>query len=239
MIGLTELTADHLAYWRTAHPDASVVTFHPPSDLDDCGACPGVVTHAPNGTAIVRVAWTPDVTDLAKLRAGGILWLSTWGGLPPHMLEVQAHPDAKRPTWAERTAELKASVGDRYLDGDVIDDGKGGVAIPLEVAVDTSVDLMTDGDHHSYFNRCPACDCSSSGQANSADCACWCHDPTDGWRVWQERVQELVDLVEAEIGTLLEQQVTTLEPSSSTAGAAALRLRRALDAVIDQERDHG
>lgn len=133
-------------------------------------------------------------------------------------------------TWAEREAELRARINDRYVDGDVIDDGLGGVAIKLDVAVETTYDLMTDGDNNIFFNRCPACECGCSGEANASDCACWCHHPDEGWKVWQERVQALTELVEAEIGNLLAEQVLAT-PGANTAGAAALRLRRALDAL--------
>jgi hypothetical protein len=42
------------------------------------------------GMRCVRVAWKPSEIDLAHLAQGGTIWLSCWGGLPPHMLEVQA-----------------------------------------------------------------------------------------------------------------------------------------------------
>lgn len=41
-----------------------------------------------NPRPVVRVAWELDEIELARLAKGGTLWLSTWGGLPVHMLEV-------------------------------------------------------------------------------------------------------------------------------------------------------
>lgn len=42
------------------------------------------------GQSTVRVAWTPDEIELTHLARGGTIWLSTWGGLPVHSLQVQA-----------------------------------------------------------------------------------------------------------------------------------------------------
>jgi hypothetical protein len=37
---------------------------------------------------VSRVPWTLDDDEIARLAGGGTLWLSCWGGLPMHMLEV-------------------------------------------------------------------------------------------------------------------------------------------------------
>lgn len=92
MIGQIEITEDHMAYWRSVDPDARVVIFTAPEDPPDCVPCPGVVTRmVEEGREfhVVRVAWKPNEIELAQLALGGTIWLSTWGGLPPHMLEVQ------------------------------------------------------------------------------------------------------------------------------------------------------
>lgn len=81
-----EPTEEHLAYWTDYEPLPR--TFTAPDQLDDCAPCPAIVTMS-NGERVVRVAWKPDEIELAHLAQGGTLWLSTWGGLPPHMLEVQ------------------------------------------------------------------------------------------------------------------------------------------------------
>lgn len=92
---VNDLKPEHLLYWRDF--DARVSVFTAPSERA-VGIEPavGVVTQpkepADLGVPCVRVAWKPDEIDLAHLAHGGTIWLSTWGGLPPHMLEVQPPP---------------------------------------------------------------------------------------------------------------------------------------------------
>lgn len=58
--------------------------------MPDCGDCVSIHTINEMGTEhVVRVPWKPDEIELMHLAQGGTIWLSTWGGLPPHMLEVQ------------------------------------------------------------------------------------------------------------------------------------------------------
>lgn len=83
-----------LAYWVEYDPKPQVIGG-PPSE-PDCLPCPALVTRDPErGTMIVRVPFTLDEIELAGLAQGGTIWLSTWGGLPIHMLEVQ---DPVRPS---------------------------------------------------------------------------------------------------------------------------------------------
>lgn len=89
---VNDLSDEHLHYWDDY--DAKVCTFTTP-DEGAVGIKPavGVVTQ-PNdpadlGVPCVRVAWKPNEVEMAQLIEGGTIWLSTWGGLPPHMLEVQ------------------------------------------------------------------------------------------------------------------------------------------------------
>lgn len=84
---VNDLDGHHLAYWADQF-EAAPVTFAPPPGMPDCEACAAIVTDD-EGQRVVRVAWKPNEIDLAHLARGGTLWLSTWGGLPPHMLEVQ------------------------------------------------------------------------------------------------------------------------------------------------------
>lgn len=90
---VTDITDRHLAYWD-GEVAAAITTFAPPDDLPGCAPCTAVVTlsNQPGNEAemVVRTPWRPSDEDLAALAAGGTVWLSTWGGLPPHMLEVQA-----------------------------------------------------------------------------------------------------------------------------------------------------
>jgi hypothetical protein len=89
MIPVTDLTPEHQAYWD----HAPITIFTAPEDPAGCVPCPGIVTRIiedGRSFAVVRVAWKPDEIEIAHLAKGGTIWLSTWGGLPPHMLEVQA-----------------------------------------------------------------------------------------------------------------------------------------------------
>jgi hypothetical protein len=82
------IPADHV-YWADYMPREVVFAADDPTFTP----CPGLITNDlttdVGGGAVVRVPWVLDEIDLAHLAKGGTLWLSTWGGLPPHMLEVQ------------------------------------------------------------------------------------------------------------------------------------------------------
>lgn len=84
-----ETTDADLAYWVDYEPKP-VVIGGPPSE-PDCIPCPALITHDPTrgGQVIVRVPFELDEIELMHLARGGTLWLSTWGGLPIHMMEVQ------------------------------------------------------------------------------------------------------------------------------------------------------
>jgi hypothetical protein len=60
-----------------------------PEEGPDVEPCPAVVAIEDEVT-VIRVAWELDEIDLAHLARGGTLWLTTWGGLPVHKLEVQS-----------------------------------------------------------------------------------------------------------------------------------------------------
>mgnify|MGYP007082280410 CR=1 FL=1 len=84
-----------MAYWQDLQPRAAVISG--PGELDaGIEPCPALIT-SDNGPVplgqVVRVPWTLDEIELVHLAKGGTLWLSTWGGLPIHMLEVQAPND--------------------------------------------------------------------------------------------------------------------------------------------------
>lgn len=88
-------TPAQLAYWA----DFDVVgpiTVGGPDEAPDVIPCPAILT--PSGDPAVagmvaRVAFELDEIELAALARGGTLWLSTWGGLPIHMLEVAPPPE--------------------------------------------------------------------------------------------------------------------------------------------------
>lgn len=82
------VTDADLRYWRELNPRPA--TFSGPGEVDAAiEPCPGVVTDGDEFGPVVRVAWELDEIELAHLARGGTLWLSTWGGLPIHMMEVQ------------------------------------------------------------------------------------------------------------------------------------------------------
>ena len=84
---LNDLDAEHLDYW--SEHNGRLAEFAAPDNVPGCESALGVVTLEPGDQLVVRVAWKPEPDDLEALAAGGTIWLSTWGGLPPHMLEVQ------------------------------------------------------------------------------------------------------------------------------------------------------
>lgn len=84
-----DITVHHASYWADFH-ESGIVTFVAPADMPDCAPCQAVVTRDEDGTQVVRVPWKPDRTDLLHLISGGTVWVSLWGALPPHMIEVQA-----------------------------------------------------------------------------------------------------------------------------------------------------
>lgn len=95
---VTVYSDEQRGYW--AGHDARVVVFTSPADPPGCIPCPAIVTRVvEDGRAfdVVRVAWQPDEVEVAHLARGGTIWLSTWGGLPAHALEVQAPGPVTRP----------------------------------------------------------------------------------------------------------------------------------------------
>lgn len=48
-----------------------------------------------DGVRCVVVAWKPNVIDLERLNAGGVVFLSVLGGLPPHMLTTNFQESTK------------------------------------------------------------------------------------------------------------------------------------------------
>lgn len=86
------ITEADLGYWSELDPQPR--TFTGPGEIEaGVEPCQALVTEDQLGNQfgqVVRVPWMLDEIELAKLAKGGTLWLSTWGGLPMHMLEVQA-----------------------------------------------------------------------------------------------------------------------------------------------------
>lgn len=67
----------------------AVRTFTAPSDPDNCTPCQAIVTSS-EGHHVVRVPWVLTDDEVMQLMVTNTLWLSTWHGLPAHMIEV--HP---------------------------------------------------------------------------------------------------------------------------------------------------
>lgn len=84
---VNDLDADQVGYWSEL--EGEVRRFAAPPGMENCDPAMAVVTDL-GGTPVVRVAWRPSLADVEALADGGVVWLSSWGGLPPHMLEVQA-----------------------------------------------------------------------------------------------------------------------------------------------------
>lgn len=88
------ITPTDLAYWGV--DDTRVARFTAPAEIEaGVEPCEGIVTASDGFGGAARVPWVLDEIELAHLARGGTLWLSTWGGLPMHMLEVQ--PPESRP----------------------------------------------------------------------------------------------------------------------------------------------
>ena len=94
---VSEFTADQIAYWSARHLEAQPSVMACPPGMPDCEPAAVILTRDEYGARVVRVGWKPNEIELAHLAQGGTLWLSQWGGLAPHMLEVQA-PAREVPT---------------------------------------------------------------------------------------------------------------------------------------------
>lgn len=80
-----DINTQHAAYWSGYTVEA--VTFR--GDGDSVADVRALVTTDRHGARVVRVPWKLNEIELAQLAQGGTIWLSVWGGLSPHMLEVQ------------------------------------------------------------------------------------------------------------------------------------------------------
>lgn len=86
------LVTDELqAFWPPEMEPATVMYGPPHSGPEGCEQVMTVQTVTDQGL-VVRVPWSVTAEDIAKLRDGAVIWLSTWGGLPAHMLEVGGPP---------------------------------------------------------------------------------------------------------------------------------------------------
>lgn len=84
----TEPTAeDHDLWARHDGVPARGFIIGGPEEGPDVIPCPALVTDV-DGQRLVRVRWDLDEIELAALAQGGSLWLTCWGGLPIHAMDV-------------------------------------------------------------------------------------------------------------------------------------------------------
>jgi hypothetical protein len=81
------LTVDDVNYWavREATPAIRADIGGPEELAEDIRPCPAVVMPE---KSMVSVCWDLNEVELAHLAKGGKLWLTTYGGLPIHSIEV-------------------------------------------------------------------------------------------------------------------------------------------------------
>lgn len=92
-----EATDEQLAHWRARDGvECQPAVIGGPDEAPDVVPCPAIISAVvidvdgePKVGALHHVAYKLDEIELAHLAKGGTLWLSTWGGLPIHHLEVE------------------------------------------------------------------------------------------------------------------------------------------------------
>lgn len=83
------ITDADMAYWGELNPRPALISG--PGEVEaHIEPCHAIITNGDEFGTVVRVPWQLDEIELTHLAKGGTLWLSTWGGLPIHMIEVQA-----------------------------------------------------------------------------------------------------------------------------------------------------
>jgi hypothetical protein len=82
-----EPSTDDVNYWCAREETyAQTLLISGPGELaDDVRPCPAIIMPEKN---MVTVRWELSEIELAQLANGGRLWLTTWGGLPIHTIEV-------------------------------------------------------------------------------------------------------------------------------------------------------
>jgi hypothetical protein len=79
-------TEAQVSYWRERDGcEQRSVVMGGPEEGPDVIPCPCLVANEAN---VVHVAMRLDEIEVAHLATGGTLWLTTWGGLPIHLVEV-------------------------------------------------------------------------------------------------------------------------------------------------------
>ncbi|MDP1795202.1 MAG: hypothetical protein Q8K63_13785 [Acidimicrobiales bacterium] len=88
---LAHITGRRLAYWQSDPTIARIqpLTIGGPPEEPDCEPVPAIATVSGEGDGIFRVGLTAGDVATTMLAQGGLLWLSMWGRVAPHSLEVQ------------------------------------------------------------------------------------------------------------------------------------------------------
>lgn len=85
-----ELVDADFCYWADYAPRAATFAADDPT-IEACAAIVTTVNDTDvGGGQVVRVPIALDEIEIVHLAKGGTLWLSTFGGLPPFQIEVQA-----------------------------------------------------------------------------------------------------------------------------------------------------
>jgi hypothetical protein len=98
---LMPTTPDTLDWWKRQHErwlaedgvPSRIVVLGGPEEGPDVIPCPTLLADHPEVGQITHVAYRLDEIELAHLAQGGTLWLTTWGGLPIHRLDVLPKED--------------------------------------------------------------------------------------------------------------------------------------------------
>lgn len=79
-------TDEEVEFWSIRYgTTARRAEISGPGEMPEVLPCPAIVMPEPGAIA---VCWELNEIELAQLAQGGKLWLTTWGGLPIHSLEV-------------------------------------------------------------------------------------------------------------------------------------------------------
>lgn len=85
-----EITPGDRELWAELHPRE--FTFAAPEQVspDAVLPCQALVTDDADGIShqVIRVPWQPDDNDIARIAAGGTIWLSSHSMLPVHSIAV-------------------------------------------------------------------------------------------------------------------------------------------------------
>lgn len=82
-------TEAEMAYWYESDgAEHHAVVIGGPEEAPDVIPCPALACLNDHHHRVVHVAYQLNEIEVAALAQGGTLWLTTWGGLPIHLLEV-------------------------------------------------------------------------------------------------------------------------------------------------------